>query len=65
MIHALTDRDLMPFGTFKKRKMMDVPASYLDHIHGEDWISKWPQVLGYIEANRKRIDEELLEAGLI
>ena len=62
---ALTDEDLMPCGIHSKKKMKDVPASYIDHIDGEAWIQKWPQVQAYITANRKLIDKELQEQGLI
>lgn len=61
---ALRDDDPMPFGKHKDTQMDEVPASYLDYIHGQDWIKKWPDVLAYIEENRDLIDLDLeLEEG--
>lgn len=60
-VQPLTDQDPMPFGIHKGKPMEKVPASYLDWLHGQPWISSWPRVLAYIEANRKVIDEELGE----
>ena len=62
---ALTDNDLMPFGEHKDKKMIDVPASYLDYIDGQPWIEKWPQVRDYIKENRSVINQELKEQGRI
>ena len=59
----LSDEDKMPFGKFKGIPMADVTASYLDWLHGQPWIKDWPEVLGYIEANRSLIDKELGEQG--
>ena len=56
---VLTDKDPMPFGCHKGIPMEHVPASYLDWLMGQDWIDKWPQVVGYVTANRKVIDKEL------
>jgi len=56
---TLTDKDPMPFGCHKGIPMEHVPASYLDWLMGQDWIDKWPQVVGYVTANRKVIDKEL------
>jgi hypothetical protein len=61
----LGDESPMPFGKYKGRKIKSVPASYLDWLHGQDWIQEWPRVLAYIEANRTVIDEELRERGKI
>jgi Putative quorum-sensing-regulated virulence factor len=61
----LQDTDLFPFGKYHGKKMEDVPADYLDFIHGQAWISKYPAVLDYIERNRKVIDKELKEQGRI
>lgn len=55
----LTDNDPMPFGKFKNEAMKNVPASYLDWVSGQSWISDWPAVAAYIEANRKDIDKVL------
>jgi hypothetical protein len=49
----------MPFGKYKGTPMKDVPASYLDWLHGQDWLVSWPQVLDYIEENRDVIDLDL------
>lgn len=56
---ALTDRDSMPFGKFKGKAMGEVPASYLDWLHGQPWLKDWPKVLAYIEENRTVLDKEL------
>ena len=56
---VLSDDDPMPFGLHRGTKMKDVPAAYLDFIDGQLWIDQWPQVKGYIKANRKAIDAEL------
>ena len=61
----LRDEDKMPLGKFKGIPMKDVPASYLDWLHGQTWVKDWPEVLGYIEANRALIDKELEEAGRV
>jgi hypothetical protein len=55
----LTDRDAMPFGKYRGQPMERVPASYLDWLHGQDWIREWPDVVDYIERNRDVIDSEL------
>lgn len=56
---ALDDDDPMPFGKHKGTPMGEVPASYLDFLHGQPWIRDWPAVLAYIESNRELIDMEL------
>lgn len=56
---TLTDKDPMPFGCHKGIPMEHVPAHYLDWLMGQDWIDKWPLVVGYVTANRKVIDKEL------
>ena len=61
----LQDSDLMPFGAYKGKTMEKVPGQYLDYIHGQDWIKKYPDVLDYIERNRRVINIELKEKGLI
>lgn len=57
----LTDNSPMPFGKYRGRKMKEVPASYLDWLHGQPWIEDWGEVLAYIQANRKVIDQELAD----
>ena len=59
----MTDADLMPFGKHRGKRMEDVPAGYLDWVHGQDWIDEWPDVKAYIEDNRSVIDSELREQG--
>ena len=59
MAKPLADKDKMPFGEHKGKLMKHVPASYLDWLDGQDWISKWPQVKAYIDHNRAVIDKEL------
>lgn len=57
----MKDTDPMPFGKYKGEDMSEVPAKYLDWLHGQDWISQWPDVLEYIEMNREQITKELEE----
>lgn len=61
---ALEDSDSMPFGKYKGYRMDEVPASYLDWLHGQDWIHEWPLVIEYIEENRDIIDLDLELEGL-
>jgi hypothetical protein len=49
----------MPFGKYKGKPMKEVPADYLDWLHGQDFIHKYPAVLEYIKKNRTVIDSEL------
>lgn len=58
---ALTDSSKFPFGKYKGRKMKEVPAEYLDWLHGQPWIEDWGEVLAYIKASRKVIDQELAD----
>lgn len=51
--------ETMPFGKYAGEEMDQVPAEYLDWLHGQPWISSWPEVLDYIEKNRKAIDMDL------
>jgi hypothetical protein len=68
---VLTDKDPMPFGAHKGKPMEDVPASYLDWLMGQDWIDKWPQVVGYVENRRQTADDgrqtggKLIDAGVL
>ena len=55
----MNDGSPMPFGKFKGRPIKEVPAAYLDWLHDQAWITRWPEVLDYIEANRDTIDFEL------
>lgn len=59
----LTDQDPMPFGAHKGKPMEEVPASYLDWLRGQDWLSQWPAVADYIERNASVIDWELKRSG--
>lgn len=61
----LTDEDPFSFGAHKGKKMKDVPASYLDWLRGQKWLSDWPQVADYIERNAKVIDWELRRKNLL
>lgn len=61
----ITDKSLMPFGTHKGIEMWKVPSDYLDWARGQKWIDRWPEVRDYIDANRKSIDQDLKQAGLI
>ena len=61
----LNDNDPFPFGTHKGKPMEKVPATYLDWVQDQPWISKWPDVVDYIERNRTAIDYELEEQGAI
>lgn len=55
------DDDKFPFGKYKRegKTFKEVPAEYLDWLHGQKWIGEWPAVLDYIERNRKAIDMEM------
>ena len=61
----LKDTDLFPFGKNKGIPMEKVPASYLDWMIDQPWSSKYPDVVEYVERNRKAIDMELKEQGRI
>jgi uncharacterized protein (DUF3820 family) len=50
---------IMPFGKHKGEPMDEVPASYLDWLHGQSWIGDWPEVLKYIKDHKHSIREEL------
>jgi len=42
--------------------MGEVPARYLDWLHGQEWLLiRYPEVYSYIEENRDAIDKELGE----
>jgi len=48
------------------KRMEAVPASFLDWIVGQPWVdAKYPEVVRYVEKNRKVIDMELEEQGLL
>jgi len=55
----------MPFGKHKGVDMDQVPATYLDWLHGQDWIKNFPDVLKYIEENREMITKQLRLEGVI
>ena len=55
----LNDTDPFPFGAHKGKPMSEVPADYLDWLHGQSWVNQWPAVKDYIERCRKVIDWEL------
>jgi hypothetical protein len=55
----MDDSSRMPFCKFEGFPMKEVPAAYLDWLHDQAWITKWPEVLDYIETNRDVIDYEL------
>lgn len=60
MATPLRDKDPMPFGQHAGRPMQKVPASYLDWLDGQSWLStKYPEVKAYIDHNRAVIDKEL------
>ncbi len=61
----LNDNDPFPFGAHKGKKMKDVPSEYLDWMVGQSWASQWKAVVNYVERNRKSIDQDLKEKGLI
>ncbi len=58
-ITMLNDDSPMPFGAHQGTPMGKVPAKYLDHIIGKDWIGNYPEVEEYIMRNKKVIDMEL------
>lgn len=57
----LEDHHKFPFGKYRDegKTMKEVPAEYLDWLHGQKWIERWPAVLNYIERSRKAIDQDL------
>jgi uncharacterized protein (DUF3820 family) len=55
----------MPFGKHKGVDLDQVPATYLDWLHGQDWIKKFPDVLKYIEDNRGLITQQLKIDGVL
>lgn len=55
----MSDPSRMPFGRFKGRPIREVPAAYLDWLAYQDWITRWPAVLDYIDRNRDLIDFKL------
>lgn len=59
-MRALKDTDLMPFGKYRGKQMVDVPAEYLLYLH-ENGLRKG-DVLSYIldniEVLKKEIDEQ-------
>jgi hypothetical protein len=61
----LIDKDPFPFGVHKGQPMEQVPAMYLDWLIDQPWISRWPAIEEYIERNRKVIDKELKDEGVI
>ena len=59
MTEPLTDEDTMPFGKHKGKKMVLVPADYLDWLRGQEWIGDWPALAGYLGVMKEAIDSEL------
>lgn len=55
----LTDDCKFPFGLHKGKRMKDVPSEYLDWMDGQPWSHKWPEVVDYIDRNRKAINLDL------
>lgn len=59
----MDDESLMPFGKFKGRQMIDVPASYLMWLHdnGSSVVrSAYPGVFEYIKDNMQAIEQEII-----
>lgn len=44
----LEDDDEMPFGKYKGEPMREVPEDYLLWLADQEWIERWPRLLGYI-----------------
>ena len=63
----LKDTDPCPVnGTQHGKPMQSVPATFLDWIVGTSWCKrKYPEVFDYVERNRKVIDKELKEQGVL
>ena len=55
----------MPFGKYKGVDMDQVPADYLDWLHGQPWIKKFPAILDYIEDNRELITKQMQIDGTL
>lgn len=61
----LTDKDRCPVSGEQFGKLMEnVPAGFLDWLGDQPWAEKkYPEVVDYINRNRKVIDMELEEQG--
>lgn len=57
----MTDNSLMPFGKYKDKKMIDVPASYLKFIYDNDMLCKNNELREYIKDNMDVIEKEIKE----
>lgn len=55
------DSDPFPFGKHKGVPYEKVPASYLDWLSDQPWLTEWPAVKRYIDYNRDVINQELEE----
>jgi hypothetical protein len=66
-VKTLTDESPFPFGDkYGGKPMRDVPAWYLDLA--VDWRctrDRYPEVIDYVNRNRKALDAELKEQGRI
>jgi hypothetical protein len=52
------DTDLFPFGKYKGvpySTLMSVKPSYLWWLAEQPWLSSWPDVNAFIDANRTRL----------
>lgn len=62
-IEIPTDDDPFPFGKYGPNNEAltygEVPSRHLDWLDSTDWITDWPAVKAYIDANRKYIDLDL------
>ncbi len=56
-----TNETVMPWGIHIGKTMANVPASYLDWLRDQPWISTWFGLQAYLTANKTRIDQELEE----
>jgi len=52
----LTDNDIMPFGKYKGKKLIDIPANYLLFLHSNKSTNQ--DILDYIEDNLDALKEE-------
>jgi len=51
----------IPFGKHRGLDMEDIPANYLKFISEQDWITKWPAVEAYVQANMAGIKKQIAD----
>jgi len=56
-----SSKTVMPFGKHQDECLGDIPASYLLWFADQDWSKKYPDILAYIEKERKTLEQEAKE----